>query len=240
MRDCDICGNAFQPKAHNTKRCGPKCVAAYQARFAAKKRSKLPPTPIRHVPCIKCAKVITIKPKCSVDRAACKECAVILRSESIAKFRKTNKAIAIQRKHNATDNRKSYLLDWRRMNIDKLAKQKKERMKTDHGFRIKTNLRARIHRILRAKKSQKTMELTGCSSEFLKGYLESKFTEGMNWSNYGLFGWHIDHIIPLASFSFYTNEGLENTEEMKRAMHYTNLQPLWAKDNISKGDKILT
>ena len=72
---------------------------------------------------------------------------------------------------------------------------------------------------------------TGCSPIFLISYLESKFTEGMTWDNHG--EWHIDHIIPCCSFN------LENEEEQKKCFHYTNLQPLWAKDNLRKGGKIL-
>ena len=73
------------------------------------------------------------------------------------------------------------------------------------------------------------MELTGCSKDELFKYLESKFIEDMTWDNYGK--WHIDHIRPCASFN------LENSEEQIECFHYTNLQPLWAKDNISKGSK---
>ena len=73
------------------------------------------------------------------------------------------------------------------------------------------------------------MELTGCSKNDLLKHLESKFTEGMTFENYG--EWHIDHIRPCASFN------LEDPEEQKKCFHWTNLQPLWALDNIRKGDK---
>lgn len=71
----------------------------------------------------------------------------------------------------------------------------------------------------------------GCSSIQLKQHIESKFQPGMTWDNYGWAGWHLDHIRPIASFD------LTKPEEILAANHYTNLQPLWAKDNIVKGDK---
>ena len=55
----------------------------------------------------------------------------------------------------------------------------------------------------------------------------------MSWSNHGVWGWHIDHIIPLSSFN------LRKKEEQKKAFNYKNLQPLWAEDNLSKGNKII-
>ena len=73
----------------------------------------------------------------------------------------------------------------------------------------------------------------GCTIEQFKVYLESKFTKGMNWDNYGLHSWHIDHVKPLSSFD------LTDKEQFKKACHYTNLQPLWAKDNLIKSNKIL-
>jgi hypothetical protein len=62
-------------------------------------------------------------------------------------------------------------------------------------------------------------------------HLESKFQYGMNWDNWSFEGWHIDHIVPLASFD------LTDRKQLLLACHYTNLQPLWAIDNFSKGDR---
>ncbi|MEM4726061.1 MAG: hypothetical protein QXG63_03905 [Nitrososphaerales archaeon] len=78
-----------------------------------------------------------------------------------------------------------------------------------------------------SKRSSSVKDL-GCSLEEFKRYLESKFQPGMTWNNYGKNGWHIDHIKPLCSFD------LTDTEQVKLACHYTNLQPLWWSDNLSK------
>ena len=75
----------------------------------------------------------------------------------------------------------------------------------------------------------KTTNLIGCTVEQLKQHLESHFKVGMFWSNYGK--WHIDHIKPCASFD------LSKESEQKKCFHYTNLQPLWAKENREKGSK---
>jgi hypothetical protein len=92
-------------------------------------------------------------------------------------------------------------------------------------------LRSRIwHALKHNFKSKSTLKLIGCSIEFLKFYLERKFEYNMNWNNYGK--WHVDHIIPCASFD------LSNPEEQALCFHYTNLQPLWAKDNLKKHAKI--
>ena len=76
------------------------------------------------------------------------------------------------------------------------------------------------------------MELIGCSFDYLKNHLECQFDDEMSWCNWGMKGWHIDHIIPCASFD------LTNPEEQQICFHYSNLQPLWARDNMSKGSKV--
>lgn len=95
-------------------------------------------------------------------------------------------------------------------------------------------LRGRIYKAIKAKKNSKlhkSQDLIGCKVDFLMGYLESKFQTGMTWENYGFEGWHIDHVRPCASFD------LSKSEEQKACFHYSNLQPLWKRDNLSKGSK---
>lgn len=105
------------------------------------------------------------------------------------------------------------------------------RRKTDSNFRILCNLRRRINHVIKDNyKSETTMELLGCELENLKKHLESKFTDGMTWNNYGK--WHIDHKLPCSLFD------LSKLEEQRKCFHYSNLQPLWATDNIRKSLKI--
>jgi hypothetical protein len=113
---------------------------------------------------------------------------------------------------------------------DKQIARKKFRYQTDPIYRIRHTLRNRLNcAIDRQWKSGSAIENLGCSIEKLKKYLESKFQPGMTWDNHGK--WHIDHIIPLSKFD------LTDLVQLKKACHFNNLQPLWAEDNIKKGDK---
>ncbi len=103
---------------------------------------------------------------------------------------------------------------------------------TNPAERILHSCRQRVRSCL-GKKDQTTISLIGCTPDQLKAHLESKFKDGMSWENYGKRGWHIDHILPCASFN------MEIEEERNRCFHYANLQPLWAMENILKRDKIL-
>ena len=114
-------------------------------------------------------------------------------------------------------------------------KYRRNRMKTDINFRVANNLRSRLRLILKRKtKLGSAVNDLGCSVSELKFYLEGKFQDGMTWENYGCTGnvWHIDHMIPLSFFN------LTDHEQFLKAVHYTNLQPLWAKENIFKGNKL--
>ena len=82
-------------------------------------------------------------------------------------------------------------------------------------------------------KAYSTIELLGCTVKECREYLEKQFKEGMTWENHSKNGWHIDHILPCASFD------LNDPEQQKKCFHYTNLQPLWAEENRLKRDKIL-
>lgn len=104
------------------------------------------------------------------------------------------------------------------------------RYKNDIEYRLLISLRNRLGKFIkRNSKSKRTIELLGCSVEFLKQHLESQFKPGMSWDNYGK--WHIDHIKPCASFD------LSKPEEQQECFHYTNLQPLWGEENLTKGSK---
>lgn len=122
--------------------------------------------------------------------------------------------------------------------------QEKFKLATDIEYKLKKTLRKRVLSAIKKVKNDlnievnkcaKTLDLLGCSLSELKIHLENQFTEGMNWQNHG-YGddkWHIDHIRPCASFD------LTDPEQQKQCFHYTNLQPLWQKDNLIKKDKII-
>lgn len=108
------------------------------------------------------------------------------------------------------------------------------RMATDSSFHLRSNLASLINVAIRKQfgvKANRTNDLIGCTITKLRQHLEAKFSDGMSWDNYGKHGWHIDHIRPCASFD------LSDPEQQRQCFHYTNLQPLWAADNIRKGAK---
>jgi hypothetical protein len=107
------------------------------------------------------------------------------------------------------------------------------RLKINIDFKLAHYLRSRLRNaIKRNQKSGSAVKDLGCTIPFFKLYLEALFKPGMSWNNWSFRGWHIDHIKPLDSFN------LQNREEFLKAVHYTNLQPLWAKENLIKGNNI--
>ena len=108
----------------------------------------------------------------------------------------------------------------------RVKKYKRNRYKTDTLFRLSCNVRGMVHRAI---KNKRTEEIIGCSFQELKLHLEKQFTEGMSWENYG--EWHIDHKKPLSWFD------ITDPDEVDKANHYSNLQPLWAEENLIKGNR---
>jgi len=126
--------------------------------------------------------------------------------------------------------RKQYLVN----NKDQVRESHKtyirEREQRDPNFKLANRLRARLYKITKGLiKSGSAVKDLGCTIEELKNYLEQQFKKGMTWDNYGK--WHIDHRRPLAKFN------LTDRQQFLEACHYTNLQPLWATENIIKGIK---
>lgn len=121
-----------------------------------------------------------------------------------------------------------------------LAKQKAKRPETrakdyvkyqiNIQYKLRKSIRRRLHEAIKDNyKSGSAVNDLGCSIDELKLYLENRFTDSMNWGNWSHKGWHIDHVEPLSKFDL-TDRG-----QFLKAVHFTNLQPLWAEDNYLKG-----
>jgi hypothetical protein len=166
------------------------------------------------------------------------------RSNNLEKARATSRAF--EARHKERRNLKNKI--WNLKNKKKLKQNQiqfrknnpnwhndytRERRKTDTLFDLTLRIRDRTRKAFLNqgfKKHSKTADMIGCSWEFLQEHIEQQFVDGMNWVNRS--AWHIDHIVPLAS--------AETEERLIELCHYTNLQPLWAQDNLSKGSKVLS
>jgi hypothetical protein len=119
---------------------------------------------------------------------------------------------------------------YREIRKNELLKKQKEKYHTNPIYKMKVNVRRRINKFLK-KNTETSFDIIGCSPEQLKIHIENQFKNGMCWENYSKYGWHIDHIIPLSVG--------KTKEEIKKLCHYTNLQPLWAEENLKKSNKII-
>lgn len=106
----------------------------------------------------------------------------------------------------------------------------RDKYHSDPKMHVYEIARRRIYNktVVKGYKTISALELLGCSRGEYATYIESLFVDGMDWTNSGTTGWHIDHIKPLASFD------LSDLEQQRQAFHYTNTQPLWAEDNYAK------
>jgi len=108
---------------------------------------------------------------------------------------------------------------------------KRNKRQTDLNYKITCNLRCRLWFALNAQsasKSNRTLDLLGCSVDFLLKHIESQFRPGMSWDNYGYYGWHLDHIKPCVCFD------LTDPKQQKECFSWKNIRPLWWKDNLEK------
>lgn len=162
-------------------------------------------------------------------RCECRDCQKLIYQNNSTYYKNKRKKRYQKNTEKELLRNKNYYIN----NRDIIIKQKLNKLKSDLNLRILSNLRSRICQFVKSKKIHKdnqTRNILGIDLEGFKKYLEIKFQPYMTWDNYG--EWHIDHIIPLNSAN--------SEEELYKLCHYTNLQPLWAKDNLSKGCKILS
>ena len=109
-------------------------------------------------------------------------------------------------------------------------------MRDNPQYKLRCVLRARFNALLKQGKCVKftsSLKLLGCSVDDFKKYIEVQFQPGMSWATHGLKTWHLDHIRPCASFD------LTDPEQQRKCFHFTNLRPLWASENLSKGAKFV-
>src|SRR5882724_6322733 len=115
---------------------------------------------------------------------------------------------------------------------ERYNKNKKLKLQNSPNFKLRVYLANRIRDAIKANKSRKStssIDLLGCTVDFYKKFLESKFAPNMTWENYGK--WEIDHIRPCVNFD------LSDISQQFECFHYTNTQPLWAHKNRGKGGK---
>lgn len=147
-------------------------------------------------------------------------------SERSKEFHKKNPSKA--KEYNKRYLQKPEIIEIRREN----SKIRARRLQAESPiYVLKKNMRSRLHAALRGigkKKTSKTFECIGCTPSELMEHLSKQMKHGMSWDNYG--EWHVDHIIPLASAS--------DEDDMTKLCHYSNLQPLWALENIKKGARL--
>ena len=158
------------------------------------------------------------------------------KKENRKKWLKTEKGKKYLEDMNSPEKKRVYNQTYSSTQKGKEANRRsvKKALKTNPTYKMANAIRRRLGEYLRLKgltKTNKTFTVVGCTPAELKIHLEKQFKPGMTWWNHTPKGWHIDHIIPLAS--------VETIEETEKLAHYTNLQPMWATDNIKKSNKII-
>lgn len=148
------------------------------------------------------------------------------------KYKENYKRNYLENKQARIQYANNYYIENREKHKKRSAEYIKKRLLTDPMFKLSRCMRDRVFAAFKHKKwkkNSKTQEMLGADYKTVMGHIESRFKKGMTWDNQG--EWHIDHIIPLAS--------AKTEQELIQLCHYTNLQPLWAEENLSKGDKII-
>lgn len=161
---------------------------------------------------------------------------------SVAAWRAANpeKRAEIDRKHyrKFRERKRKQAAEWAARNPDRkrenLRNWHRERRKASPAYRVRAALSAYLYFCLRGGKSgRRVEELLGYTVDDLRSHLERQFAKGMTWHNYG--EWHIDHIIPVSSFDFRSADD----SAVRQCWALANLRPLWAEDNIRKGNQRL-
>jgi hypothetical protein len=246
-RQCPICKNDFSNRRAGAKFCGASCYGKSQRRW---NHGESP-----WVKCAQCLRDVGLtakqagsillvrKEKISSNTNRPKGIlakSVVLKAAAMERARQANRALRdqlfadtgyrtteqerIREKQTRPANKKQQSPEKRR--------QRRQEWLSNPANRLRASLGRRLYKAMKFRgKSPQVEALVGCSFLDLKDWIESQFRYGMTWGNYG-FGWHVDHIQPCASFDH------SNPDHVRRCWHFTNLRPMWASENIAKGDQI--
>ena len=222
-KQCGVCSKAFKVKLGFEVVCGKECRMEAARRRASAWKAAMRPDRL----CVHCFKELGGTRAMSVCSLA--ECQAIARSLRNKKWYVKCKA---EGREVYADRIKKDPVKWRE-HLDRGNARFSARLKTDINFKIKYRLRDRLRMALKSqsqKKVKKVEDLLGCSIDDFKKYIATWFSKGMTWENHG--EWHLDHITPVASFD------LSRQSQQHECFNFSNYQPLWAKDNLSKGSKL--
>lgn len=147
-------------------------------------------------------------------------------------FNNRQKSLETHKTYRSNNSEKLKVYKCRKNNRKKINQYFRDRKQRDVYFKLSKSLRDRARQAIKNRKNYDSyINLLGCTLNQFECFIESKWQTGMTWSNWSLTGWHLDHVKPIKEFD------LNNPEEIKDCFHYTNIQPLFAKENFEKGDK---
>ena len=230
-KTCDQCGGVFRSHIHNAKRCSKKCKDKYRASWEKNVRKNTKKNS-RTVSCPICSTETKLPAGSQITNLCCSD-----GCRKVSNQRRAQKQIL-------NGNQKKWQKDYNKTHKSKERHKRHYKSQTYEKTSLLRNKKPenRLKHVLWAtikrccKKNHTTSFYIDYSPDELKNHIENQFTEGMTWENYGRYGWHIDHIKPLYNFQFYDKHGNVNIREIRNAMALQNLQPLWASDNIRKGN----
>jgi hypothetical protein len=163
----------------------------------------------------------------------CKDCFNIIVGSYRPKSYRKNKEKIKERGRKWRSEQQDYYKQWKLANLEHVKNYARNYKKTPLQ-KLKANIRTRIaQHISGLSKSKSTLEILGLESfEQLQKHIEVNFNKGMTWENYGAGEgkWVLDHKIPLAL--------AENVQDVYKLNHFTNLQPMWWRENMEKGSKV--
>jgi hypothetical protein len=214
-----------------TRKDSTKCGKIHYFTGKPCKHGHIAPRYVKNRECVECAKIRLNTEKAKARRS------VYYNSEYWKEYQKAYRKMRFDQGY--TENPVKHrirTIRWRKNNPDRcreLDRASHNRRMKNPSCLIEKRIRGRLRDVMQCRRPGKIDEYVGCDLDHLRDHIQSKFKFGMDWENHGLFGWHIDHIRPCASFD------LTQPGEIEKCFHYTNLQPLWWYENLSKGSKIV-